>query len=105
MSIELIEEDKLPNKQNTSQASSSRDNPQQPSADEILQNLEKKYLKNVELLNDKKANITKLNEELISIQNDTLKSLLELSNAKETYLVSLVKAQNAKLMEINAKDK
>jgi hypothetical protein len=91
MSVELIEDDSR---------SGNSQNADKQNIDEKLQVLEKKYIKNVELVNEKKNLINKLNEELVKIQNDTLLSLIELSNMKENYLVSLVKAQSERLKDL-----
>jgi hypothetical protein len=95
MSVELIEDNMQSNPQSGNSQNADKQN-----IDEKLQVLEKKYVKNVELVNEKKNLINKLNEELVKIQNDTLLSLIELSNMKENYLVSLVKAQSERLKDL-----
>jgi hypothetical protein len=103
MSVELIEDNPTSSHSGNMQSSSQSGNSQnadKQNIDEKLQVLEKKYVKNVELVNEKKNLINKLNEELVKIQNDTLLSLIELSNMKENYLVSLVKAQSERLKDL-----
>jgi hypothetical protein len=103
MSVELIEDNPTSSHSGNMQSSSQSGNSQnadKQNIDEKLQILEKKYIKNVELVNEKKNLINKLNEELVKIQNDTLLSLIELSNMKENYLVSLVKAQSERLKDL-----
>lgn len=102
MSVELIDDSgSAPSQSPPSQSQiTSNPNDSQKAIEEKLQVLEKKYVKNVELTNEKKNLINKFNDELIKLQNDTLKSLVELSNAKESYLVSIVKAQNEKIKEL-----
>jgi len=103
MSVELIEDNPTSSHSGNMQSSSQSGNSQnadKQNIDDKLQVLEKKYIKNVELVNEKKNLINKLNEELVKIQNDTLLSLIELSNMKENYLVSLVKAQSERLKDL-----
>lgn len=69
---------------------------------EVLGRLEKTYVEKVAAVNELRAQVVKLQEQLVEAHTLAFKALQTFSNAKEQYLISIVNSQKSQIEKLSS---